>query len=155
MMVPPLRIASATEDMLVRCVRRQLWAGRTRLRRDWCSGQFLLVRVESRLAALGRVLGELDSKGNRALDERYPLTVPVDWVWFADRLGERRPFGEEIKIELRDAWGEHYGFKILNQALLPAKNSRRVFAHLEKLLPVAVDDLTTPAYRSRSEGRHV
>jgi len=55
-----------------------------------------------------------------------------------------------------EAWGEHYGFKILNQALLPAKNSRRVFAHLvEKLLPVAVDDLTAPASRSRSEGRHV
>lgn len=155
MMAPPLRIASATEDMLVRCVRGRLWAGRTRLPRDWSSGQFLLVRVESRLAALGRVLGELESKGGSGLDERYPLTVPVEWVWFADRLGERRPFGEEIKAELRDAWGEHYGFKILNQALLPAKNSRRIFTHLKKLLPVAVDDLTAPASRSRSEGRHV
>lgn len=150
-----LRIASATEEMLVRCVRRQLWAGRTRLRRDWAEGQFLLVRVESRLAALGRVLGELENKGSHALDERYPMTVPIDWVWFADRLGERRPFGEEIKVELRDAWGEHYGFKILNQALLPVKNARRVFAHLEKLLPVSVDDLTTSTSDAVVSGRHV
>jgi len=150
-----LRIASATEEMLVRCVRRQIWAARTRLRRDWSEGQYLLVRVESRLAALGRVLGELENKGCDGLDERYPMTVPVDWVWFADRLGERRPFGDEIRIELRDAWGEHYGFKILNQTLLPAKNARRVFVHLKKLLPVTFDALTTPASRRRSEGRHV
>jgi len=61
------------------------------------------------------------------------------------------------KIEsLRDAWGEHYGFKILNQALLPAKNSRRVFAHLDRETPAGCGRwLDDPAYRSRSEGRHV
>jgi hypothetical protein len=152
---PPLRIASATEDMLAYCVYQRIWAGRTRLRRDWCLGQMLLVRVESRIAALGVVLGALEAGGAAVLDDRYPLAVPVEWIWFADRLGERRPFGSEIKDELRDAWGEHYGFKILNQALVPEKNARRILSHIKKLLPFAIDDLTTRAARSVSEDHHV
>lgn len=78
------------------------------------------------------------------------MIVPVEWIWIAERLGERVGFGEWIKSELRTAWGQHYGFKILNQTPLPVSVSERLAKKLIKQIPTLSEQFST-AHVGRSK----
>jgi len=121
-----VRIASATEEALALCVANSVWLGRKKLPRNWERGQALLVRVDGAISALGRVRGEGSLQPGRFRLGEYPLVVPVDWLWVASRVGSRVTFGEWGKSLLREAWGTHFGFKILNQAVLPPAQGQKL-----------------------------
>lgn len=132
---PPVRIASTTEEALRECISRSLWAARTKLPRNWEPGEILVARVESSIAGVALVQTQLHEDHDAAFDPGFPALAKVDWLWTAQRVGERIPFGEWIKEELRSAWGPHYGFRVLNQTALPARQSKRILSALRKRLP--------------------
>ncbi|HPQ72076.1 MAG TPA: hypothetical protein PKW95_23345 [bacterium] len=136
-----LRLASTTEEALGLCVEKKIWAGRKKLSRNWKSGQFLLVRVDSRIAALGFVQGELAESQSQLFSDKFPLTVPVEWLWVAERPLDRPQFSEWIKSELCEAWGEHYGFKLLNQSIIPHQQAKRILSKFEQQAGFSLNEL--------------
>lgn len=121
-----VRISAIDEVQLFTCFKHKLWGARRGRFRNWLIGDYLLLLVEGRVAALAQVSGAPFVSTERIWDNRPFLhRIPIAFVSIMLRAN-RLPVRGEVGAILRSAWGPTYGWGILNQVVLEGELALKI-----------------------------
>lgn len=127
-----LRITKLDEYQFLSCFKYSLWGSRSARFRDWQKGDRLAFIVDKALAGYAEVSGESFRSDERVWDDGlFPYRIPIKFQCILNK-NQRIPILGEIRDVLISAWGNRYGWGILNQQLLTGSSAERIIATLEE-----------------------
>jgi len=133
-----LRLSSLDELQLLTCFKHGLWGAKTDRFGDWQDGDFLVLLVKKRLAALAQVAGKPYASNEKVWDNSlYPHRIPIKFLIVVDPDSRPLVLGD-IRDGLTAAWGPIYGWGILNQQLLEGEVASKIVSAL-KTAPNSID----------------
>ena len=139
-----LRITKVDEYQFLTCLKHSLWGSRSARFKDWQKGDKLAFIVDKALAGYAEVYGEPFRSGERVWDNGlFPWRIPIKFQYILTK-DKRIPILGEIRDVLMSAWGNSYGWGILNQRILsdsPAEKIIGAFAERPNNLDKTKSDI--------------
>ena len=131
-----------------------LWGSRSARFKDWQKGDKLAFIVDKALAGYAEVSGEPFRSDERVWDNAlFPWRIPIKFQYVLTK-DKRIPILGEIRDILMSAWGNSYGWGILNQRVLsdsPAEKIIATFAERPNNLDKTKSDIESLLYEAKQQ----
>lgn len=129
-----LRITKVDEYQFLTCLKYSLWGSRSARFKDWQKGDYLAFIVDKALIGYAEISGEPFRSDEQVWDNGlFPYRIPLKFHQILT-TNDRIPILGEIRDILISAWGNRYGWGILNQQVLTDSAAERII-NAFKILP--------------------
>ncbi len=133
-----LRLSSIDEFQLLTCFKHGLWGAKTDRFGDRQEGDFLLLLVKKRLAALTQVSGKTYKSSEKIWDNGlYPYRISIRFLIILETDNRPLVLGD-IRDGLTAMWGPTYGWGILNQQLMEGNLAEKLISAM-KAVPNSIE----------------
>jgi hypothetical protein len=121
-----LRITKVDEYQFLSCLKNSLWGSRSARFKDWQKGDYIAFIVDKTLAGYAEMSGEYYRSNEQVWDNGlFPWRIPIKFHQVLAK-SDRIPILGEIRDVLISAWGNSYGWGILNQSVLTNSAANKV-----------------------------
>jgi hypothetical protein len=118
-----VRLNKVDEYQFLTCFKHGLWGANKQRFKEWKIGDFLVFLVDKKVTAYAEVVSKPFISQETVWDNGlFPHRIKLKFISILS-YDNRLPILGEIRDSLIEAWGNSYGWGILNQQLLPEKSS--------------------------------